>query len=89
MTSTAAEALPVCYTARKARKCLLCACTSTDESPLTYGAESMEHMEFHGRMPWRSSEKIRLDDGDKVRVPSGKLCLICFNVYRALGSLAG
>ena len=46
LASTSAEALPVSYTARKARQCLLCSCKSTDESPLTYGLESMEHMEL-------------------------------------------
>ena len=37
-------------------------------------------------LPWRSYDKVKQDDGDTVRVPSGKLCLICFNVYRALGT---
>ena len=74
--------LRVSYSARKARVCLLCSAKSTDESPLEYGDE--QHMETSGRIPWRSYEKVQ-EEGDMVRAPSGKLDLMGFNVYRALG----
>ena len=76
--------LPVSFDLRKARKCLLCNGSSTDQSPLEYTDDVFP--EVHGRLPWRSYEKAKTKEGDTVRVPSGKLCLICFNVYRALGT---
>ena len=79
--------LRISYTLRKARQCLLCNTSSTDESPLTYGDDEVS-LEVQGRVPWRSYEKARADDGEVYKVPSGKLCLVCFNVYRALGHLA-
>ena len=79
-------ALRVSYTSRKSRHCTLCNAKSTDESPLEYTEEIFP--EVQGRIPWRSYEKVKMDDGEQVRVPSGKLCLICFNVYRALGFFA-
>lgn len=81
---SAAEHHPICFATRKARKCCLCGCCSVDESPLEYPDDIFP--EHQGRLPWRSYEKVKNSDGDTVRVPSGKLCLICFNVYRALGS---
>ena len=77
--------LVVSYTLTKARKCLLCNGTSVDPTPLTQ-EDGLPDPE--GRLPWRSYEKKPGEDGDTVRVPSGKLCLVCFNVYRALGSQA-
>ena len=73
-------ALRVSYTSRKSRHCTLCNAKSTDQSPLDYSEEIFP--EVQGRIPWRSYEKVKMDDGEQVRVPSGKLCLICFNVYR-------
>ena len=81
--SVGMAALRVCYTSRKCRQCTLCNAKSTEESPLEYAEEIFP--EVQGRIPWRSYEKVKADDGEQVRVPSGKLCLICFNVYRALG----
>ena len=78
--------LRICFTSRKPRKCVLCNAQSTDESPLEYTDDIFP--ESQGRIPWRSYEKVRATDGESVRVPSGKLCLICFNVYRALGAVA-
>lgn len=67
----------------KPRSCLLCNSTSSDESPLEVTEEAAVGM----ALPWRSYDKVKTADGDTVRVPSTKLCLICFNVYRALGTL--
>lgn len=64
----------------------MCGATSTDVSPLEYAEDF--YLEYQGRIPWRSYEKIRTKDGDQVRVPSGRIDMICFNVYRALGAWA-
>ena len=80
---SSATGLVVSHDHRKPRNCLLCNSTSSDESPLEVTEEAAVDM----ALPWRSYDKVKQDDGDTVRVPSGKLCLICFNVYRALGTL--
>eukprot|EP00435_Cladocopium_sp_Y103_P068297 s554_g31.t1 len=78
--------LVICYTLTKARKCLLCNGTSVDENPLET-ADPFETTQDL-KLPWKSYEKKQTPEGDTVRVPSGRLCMICFNVYRALGSLS-
>ena len=80
---SSATGLVVSHDHRKPRSCLLCNSTSSDESPLEVTEEAAVDM----ALPWRSYDKVKTADGDTVRVPSGKLCLICFNVYRALGTL--
>ena len=80
---SSATGLVVSHDHRKPRSCLLCNSTSSDESPLGVTEEAALDM----ALPWRSYDKVKTADGDTVRVPSGKLCLICFNVYRALGTL--
>ena len=78
----------ISLTLQKPRCCQLCNGRSTDESPLEYPTDEI-FPEVEGRLPWRSYEKAKEEDsGETVRVPSGRLCLICFNVYRALGILA-
>lgn len=84
VASTSTGRLWVVFDLRKARTCLLCNCSSTDQSPLDYGDEIQQ--EHEGRIPWRSYEKVKTREGDTVQVPSGKLDRICFNVFRALGS---
>ena len=84
--STVAGPLVVRFDLRKARTCLLCNSGSSDQSPLEYTDEI--YPETGGRLPWRSYEKRKLEDGTLVRVPSGRLDLVCFNVYRGLGTLA-
>jgi len=38
------------------------------------------------RRPWRSYRKVKgRVSGETVKVPEGKLCLLCFNVYCVLG----
>lgn len=86
VASSTSQVLRVSYIDRKARSCLLCGATSTDVSPLEYTEDF--YLEYQGRIPWRSYEKIRTKDGDQVRVPSGRIDMICFNVYRALGAWA-
>ena len=78
---SSATGLVISHDHRKPRTCLLCNSTSSDDSPLEVTEEAAVDM----ALPWRSYDKVKQDDGDTVRVPSGKLCLICFNVYRAFG----
>ena len=85
--ATEGLALRVSFTARKARVCLLCSAKSTDASPLEYLGEDLSHQEVSGRLPWRAYEKVK-EDGEPVRAASGRCCLVCFNVYRALGASA-
>ena len=80
---SSAIGLVVSHDHRKPRSCLLCNSTSSDESPLKATEEAAADM----ALPWRSYDKVKTADGDTVRVPSTKLCLICFNVYRGLGTL--
>jgi len=79
---SSATGLVISHDHRKPRTCLLCNSTSSDDSPLEVTEEAAVDM----ALPWRSYDKVKQGDGDTVRVPSGKLCLICFNVYRALGT---
>ena len=78
--------LAICYTLGKPKVCLLYNGRSVDESPQT--EESWADPE-DAKLPWKNYDKKQNSAGDTVRVPAGKLCLICFNVYRALGILVG
>ena len=79
-------ALVICDTLTKARTCLLCNSTSVDDNRLE-AADPFENRQDL-KLPLKSYEKRKSPEGDAVRVPSGRLCLICSNVYRALGSLS-
>ena len=68
------------------RSCKMCKSVSTAESPLASATIS----DRYGRLnPWAKYMKqtVTAEDGSKrqMRVPSSKLCLICYNVWRALG----
>ena len=78
--------LAICYTLGKPKVCLLYNGRSVDESPQT--EESWADPE-DAKLPWKNYDKKQNSAGDTVRVPAGKLCLIYFNVYRALGILVG
>ena len=78
--------LVICHTLTKARTCQLCNSKSMDDNPLE-AADPFETPQDL-KLPWKSYERRKTPEGDTVRVPSGRLCMICFNVYRALGSLS-
>ena len=64
------------------RHCL-CNAKSTDPSPLVGGEEDDQ---YGGRRPWNKYRKVRHPGSDEqVKVPEGKLCMICFSTFRALG----
>ena len=75
--------LAVCFTLSKACVCCLCNAKSTDPSPLVGGEEDDQ---YGGRRPWNKYRKVRHPGSDEqVKVPEGKLCMICFSTFRALG----
>ena len=68
--------------------CMLCSAKSTDASPLlTHGcAELEEGGEAAVKLPWKCHRKVTdRVTSEQVRVPEGRVCLICFNVFRVLG----
>ena len=74
------SSLRVVYNLSKACECQLCNSKSTDDSPLAAAVGGST------RRPWRSYKKVKdRVSGETVKVPEGKLCLLCFNVYRMLG----
>ena len=74
---------PVSFELSKASTCCLCSCRSTDPSPLN---EALELDAWGGRRPWSKYRKVKDPvTKDVFRVPEGKLCLICYNVFRSLG----
>ncbi|CAE7386793.1 unnamed protein product [Symbiodinium sp. CCMP2592] len=77
--------LRVEYNLAKSCTCCLCNAKSTDTSPLD-GWEGDEDRLLDGRLPWSKYGKRAMPDGEVVRVPEGRLDLICLNVFRALGA---
>lgn len=74
--------LAVCLTLSKACVCCLCNAKSTDPTPLTYQDEE----QYGGARPWNKYRKKHDPETETwVKVPEGKLCLICFSTFRALG----
>ena len=80
--------LRVAYNLTKSCTCCLCNAKSTDTSPLD-GWEGDEDRLLGGRIPWSKYGKRALQDGsgELVRVPEGRIDLICLNVFRALGGI--
>ena len=65
--------------------CKMCKGLSTLQSPLASAAISDRYGGLH---PWAKYIKQLITDEEgsrQMRVPSSKLCLICYNVWRALG----
>ena len=59
--------------------CCLCEAKSTDPTPLAEPDPALG-----GVIPWGKYRKIRLED-EVVKVPEGRIDLICLNTFRALG----
>ena len=77
--------LQVHYGLSKASTCCLCNSKSTDLSPIELEAE--EDRMLQGRLPWGKYRKVLTTEGDTMRVPEGRVCLVCLNVFRALGQV--
>ena len=68
------------YNLSKPCECQLCNSKPADDTPLTSSVAGSS------KRPWRSYKKVKdRVSGKTVKVPEGKLCLLCFNVYRMLG----
>jgi hypothetical protein len=85
VASTAATVLRVITVGLKAIQCKMCRGLSNERSPLVdaTGADR-----WGGYRPWGHYSKVRGDQGEVIgRKADGKLCLLCINVFNALGRL--
>ena len=85
---TEAAHLRVVYHLSKPCVCMLCSAKSTDPTPLTSSALGLEEAaeDAVSKLPWKCHRKVTdRVTSEQARVPEGRLCLICFNVYRMLG----
>ncbi len=65
-------------------ECKLCACTAGSRNPLRLADRGGS--ETHGAFrPWAKYIDGTMGNGERVRVPAGRLCLLCLNCYRQLG----
>ena len=71
---------PISLAHSKVSECCLCSARSTDPNPLVVDVQDAEAMEGH--RPWAKYRKV---PKHSVRVPEGKCCLPCLNVFRLLG----
>ena len=84
--------LAVSFQHSKPCKCCLCGASSADPSPLVGGdnenqvdeAPLFEASELR-RRPWAKYRRIVSGDGEPLRVPEGRCCGPCMNVFRLLG----
>ena len=77
------QGLPVPLNLSKPCQCCLCNSRSSDASPFTVAHEDDQ---YGGARPWNKYRKVRDPESEtQVRVPEGKICLICFSTFRALG----
>ena len=79
-TAGGSEVFPISIEYSKPCECCLCSAKSTDPNPLV-----QEPHEAEGFLPYRPWAKHRKLREHSVRVPEGKCCLPCFNVFRLLG----
>ena len=77
---SASHGLPVCFPCdlKKIPQCFLCKCKANEPSPLE--SVNTEVARYGGFRPWNSYRKTA---GSKH--PKGSLCLICRNVFKAVG----
>ena len=77
--------LAISYAHSRACKCCLCGSKSTDPSPLVSTLDEAA-TEADSKRPWAKYRKVVPGEGEEpVRVPEGRLCLPCLNVFRLLG----
>ena len=86
-SSVASKAFPISTCHSKPCRCCLCGSASTDASPLVTRMD--EALELETKRPWAKYRKAFPPGEDPVRVPEGRLCLPCLNVFRLLGRGSG
>ena len=81
-----ADAVKIVFHLSKVCLCCCCAAKSTDARPLST-ASSLDR--WSGNRPWGKTRTV-FDQvsGKSVKVPEGKICLICLNVFKLLGHMA-
>ena len=81
-----ADAVKIVLHLSKVCLCCLCAAKSTDASPLST-ASSLDR--WSGNRPCGKTRTV-FDQvsGKFVKVPEGKICMICLNVFKLLGHMA-
>ncbi len=87
MSSTCSSpASRVDFPSQKHRRleCKLCTCTAGSGSPFSTAGQE-EHEKYGRYRPWAKYVPGTMDNGEAVRVPAGKMCLLCLNCYRQLG----
>ena len=87
VADTSRALLKIRYDLSKACVCCLCSSRSTSKSPLV---SSSEFDRYQGKRPWAKYRKVSTNEQEEeeavaYRVPEGKLCLLCQNVYHLLG----
>ena len=75
--------LRISFTLAKACKCSLCGSLSTDKNPLVNPTEDAM-LEMPNR-PWAKYRKVYPANEEPARVPEGRCCLPCLNVFRLVG----
>ena len=75
------QLLQIRFDLSKSCTCCLCSSSSTSKSPLVSASDLDK---YSGRRPWAKYRKV-IVEAVAYRVPEGKLCLICQNVYALLG----
>ena len=78
-TVASANRLSVCHAWSKPSCCCLCDTASTAPTPLPDPDPSLG-----GTIPW-GKYRVVTREGESYRVPEGRICLVCLNVWRALG----
>ena len=76
--------LAISFSHSRACKCCLCGSKSTDVSPLLSSLDEAV-TEDENRRPWAKYRKVVLPNEVPFRVPEGRCCLPCLNVFRLLG----
>ena len=83
--------LAVSFQRSKPCKCCLCGSSSTDPSPLVGGdnENQVEEAVFEAselrKRPWAKYRRIVSGDAEPLRVPEGRCCGPCMDVFRLLG----
>ena len=75
--------LRISYTLAKACKCSLCGSLSTDKNALVSPTE--DALSEMPNRPWAKYRKVTPANEEPARVPEGRCCLPCLNVFRLLG----
>ena len=78
-TVASANRLSVCHAWSKPSCCCLCDTASTAPTPLPDPDPSLG-----GTIPW-GKNRVVTREGESYREPERRICLVCLNVWRALG----